>query len=164
MRLSSASVRPQAFSCWNRAKRTDRRAGACRWHDTSPGTVGLTSTRQHEVEFGQKSGGCRCCLHDERSRSPNPMMDRPRLVSTNSNQILNDSVNMQESLSLDGADLGVQARVSTRLRRSRRYREAENDEDGAVQPQEVLITQPPDAVADLSSGNGRDLVDHQAAR
>ncbi len=45
---------------------------------------------------------CHRCPHGERSGSQHAVMDGPDPVPTHSKQILNDTVNMQESLRLVG--------------------------------------------------------------
>ena len=65
-------------------------------------TVKLTSPGQDEAELIRGSGCGHRSPHGERSRSQHPMMNRPEPVPTQAKQILNDAVDVQESLRVGG--------------------------------------------------------------
>ena len=64
------------------------------------GSVKLTSSAEDEGEWCRGSGGGHRTPHAERSCSQYSMVNRPQPVSPDSKQILNDTVHMQETLSV----------------------------------------------------------------
>ncbi len=63
-------------------------------------TVNLTSAGDDEGEWSSGSGCGHGVPHGERSGSEQSMMSRPQQVQPDSKQILRDSVDMQETLSV----------------------------------------------------------------
>jgi hypothetical protein len=57
-------------------------------------------------------------------------------------------------------------RLGTSCRRFRAWRDnqSEKDQDGLIEPNDILVVEPPDTLPELGLGHRRDLVHHQAAR
>ena len=70
--------------------------------DSVDGIVKFTSSGQDENQLSRGSGCRHRSPHGERSCPQHSMMNRPQPVSTDSKQILNDSVHMQEALRMIG--------------------------------------------------------------